>query len=142
MPARDVDGGGTVQEDFDQLVYAAGAVPMTPDWAEIDGDGVFGVQTLDDGAAIHAWLDRNPAPRTAVVVGGGYIGIEMAEAMVRRGLGVTLLERAPQPLSTVDPDMGQKVAQAIRDMNITVHTETEVEGLDVSPILERALVKG
>jgi NADPH-dependent 2,4-dienoyl-CoA reductase/sulfur reductase-like enzyme len=130
--ARDVDGGGTVREQFDQLVYAAGAVPLTPDWARVDGDGVFGVQTLDDGAAIHAWLDRVPTPRRAVVVGGGYIGIEMAEAMVRRGLDVTLLEKAPQPLSTVDPDMGEKVAQAIHEMEITIRTEAEVEGLEVS----------
>jgi NADPH-dependent 2,4-dienoyl-CoA reductase/sulfur reductase-like enzyme len=140
--ARDRDGGGTVREPFDQLVYAAGAVPVTPEWARIEGDGVFGVQTLDDGAAIHAWLDTDPAPQRAVVVGGGYIGVEMAEAMVQRGLDVTLLEKAPQPLSTVDPDMGEKVAQSIRDMNITVRTETEVSGLDVSDGRVRGVVTG
>jgi len=94
----------TVREPFDQLVYAAGAVPVTPEWAVIDGGGVFGVQTLDDGQAIHAWLDRDPKPAKAVVIGGGYIGVEMAEAMVKRGLGVTLLEKSAQPMSTVDPD--------------------------------------
>jgi NADPH-dependent 2,4-dienoyl-CoA reductase/sulfur reductase-like enzyme len=56
----------------------------------------------------------------------------MAEAMVRRGLDVTVLEKAPQPLSTVDPDMGEKVAQAIRDMGIAIRTEAQVDGLDVS----------
>jgi NADPH-dependent 2,4-dienoyl-CoA reductase/sulfur reductase-like enzyme len=142
VTARDRDGGGTVREPFDQLVYAAGAVPVTPEWARIEGDGVFGVQTLDDGAAIHAWLDTDPAPQRAVVVGGGYIGVEMAEAMVQRGLDVTLLEKAPQPLSTVDPDMGEKVAQSIRDMNITVRTETEVSGLDVSDGRVRGVVTG
>jgi NADPH-dependent 2,4-dienoyl-CoA reductase/sulfur reductase-like enzyme len=140
--ARDRDRGVTVREGFDQLVYAAGAVPLTPDWARIDGDGVFGVQTLDDGAAIHAWLDQNPAPRQAVVIGGGYIGIEMAEAMVQRGLDVTLLERARQPLSTVDPDMGEKVAQAVRDMNITLRTETEVNGVDASGGRVRGVITG
>jgi hypothetical protein len=59
---------------------------VTPEWARVDGDGVFGVQTLDDGAAIHAWLDTRSRTPRAVVIGGGYIGIEMAEAMVRRGL--------------------------------------------------------
>ena len=88
---------------FDQLVYAAGAVPVVPDWARVRGDGVFGVQTLDDGAAIHAWLDRHPRPRRAVVVGSGYVGVEMAEAMVLRGLDVTLLEKAGHPMArTVD----------------------------------------
>jgi NADPH-dependent 2,4-dienoyl-CoA reductase/sulfur reductase-like enzyme len=140
--ARDLDSGGTVREPFDQLVYAAGAVPLTPDWARVEGDGVFGVQTLDDGTAIHAWLESDPTPRRAVVIGGGYIGIEMAEAMMRRGLDVTLLEKAPQPLSTVDPDMGEKVAQAIREMDITIRTGVEVEGLEVANGRVRAVVTG
>jgi NADPH-dependent 2,4-dienoyl-CoA reductase/sulfur reductase-like enzyme len=128
--ARDLEGGGTVRERFDELVYAAGAVPVTPEWARIDGAGVFGVQTLDDGDAIHAWLDRNPAPRAAVVIGGGYIGVEMAEAMIRRGLDVTLLEKSAQPLSTVDSDMGAKVARAIADLGIDIRTGVHVEGLE------------
>ena len=47
---------------FDHLVYAAGAVPVAPHWARVDAGGVFGVQTLDDGTAIHDWLDRDPTP--------------------------------------------------------------------------------
>jgi NADPH-dependent 2,4-dienoyl-CoA reductase/sulfur reductase-like enzyme len=130
--AHDLTGGGELREGFDQLVYATGAVPVMPDWAQVDAGGVFGVQTLDDGAAIHAWLDRDPAPRTAVVIGGGYIGVEMAEAMVRRGLDVTLLEKSAQPMSTVDPDMGERVAQAIRALGIEVRTNTDVDGLETA----------
>ena len=130
--ARDLEGGGERREGFDELVYAAGAVPITPEWARIDGEGVFGVQTLDDGTAIHAWLDREPRPRRAVVIGGGYIGVEMAEAMVRRGLEVTLLERAPQPMSKVDPDMGERVREAISALGIDVRTGTHVEGLETT----------
>jgi NADPH-dependent 2,4-dienoyl-CoA reductase/sulfur reductase-like enzyme len=130
--AHDLSGGGEVREGFDQLVYATGAVPVMPDWAQVDAGGVFGVQTLDDGAAIHAWLDRDPAPRTAVVIGGGYIGVEMAEAMVRRGLDVTLLEKSAQPMSTVDPDMGERVARAIRALGIEVRTNTDVDGLETA----------
>ena len=130
--ARDLTGGGEVREGFDHLVYAAGAVPVTPDWARIDGDGVFGVQTLDDGTAIHAWLDRDPAPRRAVVIGGGYVGVEMAEAMVRRGLEVTLLEKSAQPMSTVDPDMGERVGAAISGLGIEVRTNAHVQGLETT----------
>lgn len=128
--ARDLAAGGELREGFDQLVYAAGAVPVTPDWARIDGAGVFGVQTLDDGTAIHSWLDRDPAPRRAVVVGGGYVGVEMAEAMVRRGLDVTLLERSGQPMSTVDPDMGERVREAICGLGIEVRTGAYVQGVE------------
>ncbi|MEV8505759.1 FAD-dependent oxidoreductase [Actinoplanes sp. NPDC051475] len=128
--ARDLEGGGERREGFDELVYAAGAVPITPDWARIDAGGVFGVQTLDDGEAIHAWLDRDPRPHRAVVIGGGYVGVEMAEAMVRRKLEVTLLERSPQPMSTVDPDMGERVRRAICGLGIEVRTNAQVQGLE------------
>jgi NADPH-dependent 2,4-dienoyl-CoA reductase/sulfur reductase-like enzyme len=128
--ARDLVGRREVREGFDQLVYAAGAVPIAPEWARIDGGGVFGVQTLDDGAAIHDWLDGDPKPQRAVVVGGGYIGVEMAEAMVRRGLAVTLLEKSAQPMSTVDPDMGARVAEAIRSLGIDIRTDTRVQGIE------------
>ena len=130
--AHDLEGGGERREGFDELVYAAGAVPITPEWARVDAEGVFGVQTLDDGTAIHAWLDREPKPHRAVVIGGGYIGVEMAEAMVRRGLEVTLLERAPQPMSKVDPDMGARVHEAISALGIDVRTGTRVEGLETT----------
>ena len=129
---RDLAERVEAREGFDQLVYAAGAVPVMPEWARIAGGGVFGVQTLDDGAAIHAWLDSEPKPRRAVVIGGGYIGVEMAEAMVRRGLEVTLLEKSAQPMSTVDPDMGRRVAEAIRGLGIEVHTNAHVQGIETA----------
>jgi NADPH-dependent 2,4-dienoyl-CoA reductase/sulfur reductase-like enzyme len=130
--ARDLDGGGEVRERFDQLVYAAGAVPTRPSWVDDDVRGAFGVQTLDDGTAVREWLDGHPRPARAVVVGGGYVGIEMAEAMVRRGLSVTVLEREPEPMSTVDPDMGALVREAIRGMGIDVRTGVTVTGLEAA----------
>jgi NADPH-dependent 2,4-dienoyl-CoA reductase/sulfur reductase-like enzyme len=140
VTAHDLVSGSAVRERYDQLVYAAGAVPITPSWANGDADGVFGVQTLDDGTRIHAWLDREPTARRAVVIGGGYIGVEMAEAMVRRGLEVTLLERAAQPMSTVDPDMGERVHEAIEGLGIDVRVNANVEGLRAEDGAVRAVV--
>ncbi|GAB3970117.1 FAD-dependent oxidoreductase [Plantactinospora veratri] len=129
--ARDLEHGGReVRERFDQLMYAAGAVPVTPDWARTDAAGVFGVQTLDDGKALIDWLDRDPAPRRAVVVGGGYIGVEMAEAMIQRGLSVSLVERSPEPMSTVDPDMGALVRKALGGLGLDVRSGVTVTGLE------------
>ncbi|MEV0805805.1 FAD-dependent oxidoreductase [Micromonospora sp. NPDC050200] len=128
--ARDLERGGELRERFDTLVYATGAVPTRPDWARDEVAGVFGVQTLDDGAAVRAWLDGEPKPRRAVVVGGGYIGVEMAEALVQRGLSVTLVEHAEQPMSTVDPDMATLVATAMRDVGIEIRTGVEVTGVE------------
>jgi NADPH-dependent 2,4-dienoyl-CoA reductase/sulfur reductase-like enzyme len=127
--ARDLDGGGELRERFDQLVYAAGAIPRRPPWERGAVQGVFGVQTLDDGAGVLAWLDREPAPRRAVVVGGGYIGVEMAEAMIRHGLDVTLVEQGDQPMSTVDPDMGALVRDALCGIGIDLRTGVGVTGL-------------
>jgi len=139
--ARDLAGGGEVRESFDHLMYATGATPVTPPWARAGVGGVFGVQTLDDGDAIHAWLDRAPEPRRAVVIGGGYIGVEMAEAMVRRGLEVTLLEKSAQPMAkTVDPDMGELVQSAIHGLGIEIRTDTHVTGLDTADGRVRAVV--
>lgn len=128
LTVRDLDGGGEAREPFDQLMIGTGAVPYRPDWDGADAMGVHGVQTLDDGEAVHDSLDRDV--RHAVVVGGGYIGVELAESMVRRGLSVTLLERAQEPMTTLDPDMGALVREAMSGLGIAVHTGTTVEGIE------------
>lgn len=128
--ARDLEGGGEVREHFDDLMYATGAVPVKPPWAATDAGGVFGMQTLDDGAALREWLDAEPRPRRAVVVGGGYIGVEIAEALILRGLSVTLVEAGDQPMATVDADMGELVADAMRGLGMTIRTGLPVTGLE------------
>ncbi|MFV2111959.1 FAD-dependent oxidoreductase [Micromonospora sp. LOL_025] len=130
VTARDLDGGGEVRERFDTLMYATGALPKKPGWADTDAGGVFGMQTLDDGAALRDWLDAEPRPRRAVVIGGGYIGVEMAEALIQRGLAVTLVEQAEQPMATVDPDMAELVTDAMRGIGVTIRTGLGVTGLE------------
>jgi len=75
------------------------------------------VQVLDDGADVLAALER-PGVRRAVVIGGGYIGLEMAEAMKVRGLEVTVVDRSATPVGTFDPDVGEFIAEAVRGMGI------------------------
>ncbi|TYC05666.1 flavoprotein oxidoreductase [Micromonospora sp. WP24] len=128
--ARDLVGGGEVRERFDDLMYAAGAQPVRPAWAEGEIDGVFGMQTLDDGAALRDWLEGEPKPRRAVVVGGGYIGVELAEALLQRGLAVTLVEKADQPMSTVDEDMAEVVVAAMRELGVQIRTGLGVTGIE------------
>ncbi|WP_406105615.1 FAD-dependent oxidoreductase [Micromonospora globbae] len=142
VTARDLVGGGEVRERFDELVYAAGAVPLRPAWAQTDVEGVFGMQTLDDGAALRDWLESDPAPRRAVVVGGGYIGVEMAEALLLRGLSVTLVEQADQPMSTVDGDMAELVVEAMRDLGVHIRTGLSVSGLEERDGRVRGVVTG
>ena len=129
VAVRDLAAGRSYREGFDSLVIATGAVPVRPPLPGADAAGVFGVQTLDDGAVLLADLDR-VQPRRAVVVGGGYIGVEMAEALVRRGVAVTVVDQAAEPMTTLDPDMGAAVHRAMEGLGIEVRTGTAVTGFE------------
>ncbi|WP_329124323.1 FAD-dependent oxidoreductase [Streptomyces sp. NBC_01465] len=110
---------------YDKLVIATGARPIRPPLPGIDAPGVHGVHTLDDGQALLGTLERT-AGRRAVIVGAGYIGVEMAEALLNHGYEVTVLTRGPEPMSTLDPDMGRLVREAMEAMGITTVTGAEV----------------
>ncbi|MEX0705029.1 MAG: FAD-dependent oxidoreductase [Nitriliruptoraceae bacterium] len=124
----DLAADRTFTEGFDQLLIATGARPLRPPIEGIDADGVFGIQTLDDGQRVlDALADRDP--RTAVIIGAGYIGIEMAEAMCLRGLTVHVVDVADQPMTTLDADMGEMVADAMRGMDMHLHLGAPVESI-------------
>ncbi|MBT2440011.1 FAD-dependent oxidoreductase [Streptomyces sp. ISL-36] len=115
---RDLESGEEAWTGFDKLVIATGARPLRPPLPGIDAPGVHGVQTLDDGQALLDSLRRTKG-RRAVVVGAGYIGVEMAEALLNRGYEVTVLNRSEQPMATLDPDMGRLVHRAMDGLGIT-----------------------
>ncbi len=136
--ARDLEEHGReYDEPFDTLVYATGSIPMRPPIPGIEAVGVYGVQTLDDGTALRAELDSGRV-RRVVIVGAGYIGLEIAEACQVRGLDVTIVDRSPTPLGTVDPDIGSSITDAVRAMGITlILSESVVEietGRDGRPV--------
>jgi NADPH-dependent 2,4-dienoyl-CoA reductase/sulfur reductase-like enzyme len=138
---RDLAGDGAAERDepFDQLVVATGAVPSRPHVPGADAGGIFGVQTLADGVTARRAVDER-APRRAVVVGGGYVGLEMAEALVRRGLEVALVDRTEQPMAgTLDLDMGALVADALRAVGVKLHLGEAVDGFDVEDGSVRAV---
>ena len=115
------DGEST--EPFDQLVVATGAEAAPP---PIPGaDAIEPARTLDAGARLRASLERGG--RCAVVIGAGYIGLEMAEAFVAQGLNVTMIDRAPQVMLTLDPDMACRVQEAAEGMGIRVVLEASIE---------------
>src|SRR5690606_23818528 len=100
-----------------------GSRPQRPDLPGIDGPDVFGVQTLDDAAILLDAVRTKPR-RAVTVVGAGYIGLEMAEAFVRRGARVTLLDGNPLPMRSFDPDMGARIASAVRHFGIDLRSST------------------
>jgi NADPH-dependent 2,4-dienoyl-CoA reductase/sulfur reductase-like enzyme len=129
---RDLDSGDEGTESFDDLVYATGSVPMRPPVPGIDAEGVYGVQVLDDGVALRAELSEGSV-RRVVVVGGGYIGLEIAEACRIRGLEVTVVDRSATPVGTFDPDVGAQIAEAVRREGIEMVLSDGVAAIDAGP---------
>jgi NADPH-dependent 2,4-dienoyl-CoA reductase/sulfur reductase-like enzyme len=117
---------------YDQLVLATGAQPVVPDVPGADAIGVHGVQTLDDGCRLLDTLGHldESRPRRAVIVGAGYIGVEMAEACVVRGLETTLLDQADEPMGTIDDDLARMVRDAMQGMGIRTVMGTPVEAFE------------
>jgi NADPH-dependent 2,4-dienoyl-CoA reductase/sulfur reductase-like enzyme len=115
------DKGGQVRElAYDRLVIAIGAVPVRPHLPGLDLPGVYLLRSMEDSFAVHA-------PRSAVIVGGGYIGMEMADAFVHRGLAVTVVEHGASVLKTVDESLGKQVLAVLRRHGVEVATRTAVE---------------
>lgn len=129
VTVRDLHADDAQVHGYDQLLVATGATPMRPPVPGIDAEGVFGVQTLLDGQLVLDALEQR-APRRAVVIGAGYIGLEMAEAMCLRGMEVHVIERASWPMTTVDPGFGERIADAMRDMGMTLHLDVPVEEIE------------
>ena len=129
VEVRDHEHGRTVRIPYDQLMVATGASPYRPDVPGINGERVLGVQSLTDAQRL---LDRNlrGRPRQVVVVGGGYIGLEMAETYLRLGASVTIVDMAPEIMGTLDPDMGALVRTAMVRHGIEVRCGTAVSAFE------------
>jgi NADPH-dependent 2,4-dienoyl-CoA reductase/sulfur reductase-like enzyme len=125
---RDLDGDRVVEEPWDLLVVATGSEPLRPPIDGIDLPGVYGLSVLQDGIELRKAVDAGP--ERAVIVGGGYIGLEAAEALVQRGVRTALVEAAPQVMNRIDPDMGELVSEAVRDIGVELHLEEEVEAIE------------
>jgi NADPH-dependent 2,4-dienoyl-CoA reductase/sulfur reductase-like enzyme len=114
---------------YDRLIIATGAVPVRPTLPGIDLTGVYLLRTMEDSFAVNEHL-RTHNHRSAVIVGGGYIGMEMADALIHRGLAVTVVEHGESVLKTVDQSLGQLVSDELRRHHIQVVTSVRVEGIE------------
>ena len=120
---------------YDQLVIGTGAVPVRPPIIGLDtlgpGDGVHLLHSMGDTFALMSTLTET-APASAVIVGAGYIGLEMADALITRGLRVTQIEQLPEVLPTVDPGLGALVHAELADNGVEVLTGTAVQAISTS----------
>ncbi len=143
---KDHTTGNVTTEDYDKLVLAPGAAPIRPPLPGIDLPGIFSLRTVPDARDMREWLERDSAdrdpsgihsytgyqtttkPMRAVVVGGGFIGLEMIENLVHRGLEVTLVERLSQVMPPLDPEMARLVENCLGLHGVRMELSDAVAG--------------
>ena len=128
---RPTDGAERAMS-YDRLVLGTGAAPALPPIRGLDTPGVYLLHTMAESFAVHDHLTAR-SPKTAIIIGGGYIGLEMADALRVRGLAVTLFEAAPTVLQTVDPEFGRLVLGELERHGIAVHTSTAIQAIEGGP---------
>lgn len=131
LTVRDANGSESTIA-YDELMVGTGASPSTAGIAGLDqlgpDDGVHLLHSMGDTFALEKYLDDHQ-PETAIIVGAGYVGLEMAEALTVRGLQVTQLQRGPEVLSTLDPELGSLVHDELTRHGVDVLTGTRVEAV-------------
>jgi NADPH-dependent 2,4-dienoyl-CoA reductase/sulfur reductase-like enzyme/rhodanese-related sulfurtransferase len=133
VEVKRVDHGETYSESYDYLIISTGAYPIFPDIKGADSERVFTLRSIADTFRIKDFIDRNK-PRRAAVIGGGYIGVEVAENLHKSGLEVTIIEKANQVIASIDCDMAAQVHRHIEKMGVrlllesTVHAITDDKG--------------
>jgi len=126
----ELDTGMRSALHYDELLIGTGASGILPRWPGIDAKGVLQLRTLDDAAEVERLIVAGA--RRAVVVGAGYIGVEVAEGLLERGLQVTVVERLEAPMAAVlDADMAAGVAGAMQAAGIDLRLGTAVTGFTV-----------
>ncbi|MGR0318653.1 FAD-dependent oxidoreductase [Agromyces sp. ZXT2-3] len=128
---RDLVTGGETREPYDALVLSPGATPVRPPVP--GGDRMLTLRDIDD--VDRAMAELEVAPRTALVIGAGFIGLEMVENLVHRGLDVTLVELGDQVLPPLDAEMAAPVAERLRDAGVDVRLGTQVTELHADTAL-------
>ena len=135
--------GEVTTEKYDKLVLSPGAAPIRPPLPGLDLPGIFSVRTVADAKNIREWLERDidrsvgnsftgvdtvSKPKHAVVIGGGFIGLEMVENLIERGLSVVLLEKLDQVMPPLDPEMANLVKRYLKKHDVKVKTGDGVAG--------------
>lgn len=114
--------------DYDRLLIATGATPIRPDLPGLDLDGIFVLDVMEDAIAIRDYIARH-TPRHAVIVGGGYIGLEMAENLVARGIETRIVQRGEQLFGIVDREIAERINDTLAQHGVNLDLcDTTLEG--------------
>lgn len=138
--ARNLKTGEEFEESYDKLILSPGAKPVRPDLPGIDSDRLFSLRTVEDTFRIRRFVEEQK-PETAVMVGGGFIGLEMAENLCELGIQVTVVQRSNQLMNTLDYDMAAFVHSKLRANGIHLKFHANVAGFEETETGLRILLK-
>lgn len=126
---KNLKSGESYEENYDNLILSPGAEPIRPNIEGIDSDIVFTLRNIPDTLKIKEYT-QSAAPKSAVVVGGGYIGVEMAENLKEAGLEVSIVELADHLIAPLDFDMAADVHRYIKSKGISLYLNNGVKAID------------
>ena len=127
VTVKNLKNGELFDESYDKLILSPGAKPVKPNFEGIDSDKIFTLRTVEDTPEIKQYINKNH-PKSAVIVGGGFIGIEVAENLRNLGIGVTLVEAAEQLMAPFDSDMASFIHAEVRKNGVNLMLGQFVEG--------------
>ena len=130
-----LDTGKVYEESYDKLILSPGAKPIKPNLPGIDNDKIFTLRTVEDTLKIRSFVEEKK-PKTAVMVGGGFIGLEVAENLCDLGVKVTVVQRPKQLMNTLDYDMATLVHNKLRSKGISLKLGGDVIGFEVGDAVQ------
>jgi NADPH-dependent 2,4-dienoyl-CoA reductase/sulfur reductase-like enzyme len=129
IEVKDRTSGRVYREQYDALVLSPGAAPVRPPILGLELPGIFTLRTIPDSRQIREWIERYKAKR-AVVVGGGFIGLEMTENLIARGLSVTIVEMQPHVMPILDAEMTTQIHTHLIDQGASLRLGEAVIGFE------------
>lgn len=134
VTVKDAQSGEVYEESYDNLILSPGAEPIKPNMVGIDSDNIFTLRNIPDTLKIKNYIETTH-PKTAVVVGGGYIGVEMAENLVEAGLDVSIVELADHLIAPLDFDMAADVHRYVKEKGIKLYLNNGVKSIDGNKVI-------
>jgi len=129
VEVKDLKNGIVVKQGYDYLILCPGAVPFRPSWPGVDLEGVFTLRSIPDSERIKAYARAHRLTGNAVVIGGGFIGLEMAENLSLLGFKVSILERSNQLMPPFDPEMAVSLEEYLSEKGLQVCLNRNVSGI-------------
>lgn len=132
IAVRNLETGAAYTDSYDVLVLSPGAAPIRPSWPGIDLPGIFTLRSVPDSRSIREWIELKK-PGRAVVVGGGFIGLEMADNLAHRGMAVTVVEVARQVMPPLDREMAEYARERLELHGVNLVLGDGVAGFEQNP---------